>query len=327
MRGLGANPELLAWKLGNRLLRSPAAPFLRALFGRRARHSAWHGFVPTAADPEQISVRVDPDNLEAAAAEVAALLRKHGVVRLPAFVDAADAAAAGQALAAFLEPFAELQEREPHGEGRLGCDWQTGTDRIPDYLTRPAPVVSFLGDGPEGVDAGFIVLSRAETIAARQGFHRLDALLGSPQFRFAERIVSEAFSAGLKIHQFLLSRSAARPRSVHTDTLGEFYSMFTYLSDVESVGDGPFTYVPGSHLRRDLLTKGAFFLGLRGRHPKEHPELSDRAVPMLGPAGTVIIANQRGVHGAHPQGEGGYRAMLIVNFLPSPRNGAVTPAA
>lgn len=319
MRESSGDAKLWAWKLGNRLLRTPAAPLLRALFGRRAGRSAWRGFVPTAADAEPLSVRVDPDNVEASAAQIAGLLRKHGVVRLPAFVDSAEATAAGRALAAFLDPFAERREREPHGGDGLGCDWQTGTDRIPDYLTRPAPVVSFLGDGPEGVDAGFIVLSKVETIAARDGFRRLDALLASPPFRFAERIVSEAFSAGLKIHQFLLSRSAAKPRSLHTDTLGEFYNMFTYLSDVESVGDGPFTYVPGSHLRRDRLTKGAFLLGLGGRHPKEYPELSDRAVPMLGPAGTVIIANQRGVHGAHPQGEGGYRAMLIVNFLPGPR--------
>jgi hypothetical protein len=318
MKGSSGNVKLLAWKLGNRLLRTPAAPLLRGLFGRRSGQSAWRGFVPTAVDAEPLTVRVDPDNVEASAAEIALLLRKHGVVRLPALVDSAEAAAAGQALAAFLEPFAERQEHEPHGEV-LGCDWQTGTDRIPDYLTRPAPVVSFLGDGPEGVDAGFIVLSRVEAIAARQGFHRLDALLGSPPFRLVERIVAEAFSVGLKIRQFLLSRSAATPRSLHTDTLGEFYNMFTYLSDVRSVGDGPFTYVPGSHLRRDLLTKGAFLLGLRGRHPKEYPEMRDRAVPMLGPAGTVIIANQRGVHGAHPQGKDGCRAMLIVNFLPGPR--------
>jgi hypothetical protein len=307
--------RLFAWKLGNRLLRSPAAPLLRALFARRARRSAWAGFVPSAVDAGQLSVRVDPDNVEAAAAEAAELLRRHGVVRLPAFLDSTDAAAAGQALAAFLEPFLKAQEREPHGGGLLGCDWQTGTNRVPDFLTRPAPVITFLGEGPEDVDAGFIVVPKVETIAAREGFGRLAALLGSPHFGFAERIVSEVQSAGVKIYQFLLSRSAVGPRSLHTDTLGEFYNMFTYLSDVESVGDGPFTYVPGSHLRRDLLTKGAFLLGVGGRRPKEYPELRDRAVPMLGRAGTVVIANQRGVHGAHPQQQGGYRAMLIVNFL------------
>lgn len=66
---------------------------------------------------------------------------------------------------------------------------------------------------------------------------------------------------------------------------------------------------------RDLLTKGAFFHSVVGQHPKEYPELRDRAVPMLGRAGSVIIANHRGVHGAHPQHQGGYRAMLIINFL------------
>lgn len=310
--------KLWAWKLGNRLLRTPAAPILRALFKRRARLSAWAGFVPTAADAEQLSVRVDLDNAEAAVAEAVELLRQHGVVRLPAFVDPADAAGAGRALGTFLEPFVRAQGREPRGGELLGCDWQTGTDRIPDFLTRSAPVITFLGEGPEDVDAGFLVLSRVETIAAREGFPALAALLGSPHFRFAERVVSEVYSAGRKIYQFLLSRSALRPRMIHTDTLGEFYNMFTYLSDVESVSDGPFTYVPGSHLRRDRLTKGAFLHGLGGRHPKEYPELRDRAVPMLGRAGTVIIANQRGVHGAHPQQQGGYRAMLIVNFLPGP---------
>jgi hypothetical protein len=306
---------LLPWKIGNRLLRTPAAPVLRALLARRARRSAWSGFVPSAVDAEHLSVRVDPDNVEAAVAEALERLGQHGVVRLPALVDPADAAAAGQALRTFLEPFIEAREREPGGGELLGCDWQTGTGRIPDFLTRPAPVVTFLGDDPEGIDAGFIVLSKVETIAARDGFGHLDALLKSPHFRLAERIVSKVFSAGGKIYQFLLSRSAATPRMIHTDTLGEFYNMFTYLSDVESVSDGPFTYVPGSHLRRDLLAKGAFLHSVGGRRQKEYPELRDRAVPMLGPAGTVIIANQRGVHGAHPQEQGGRRSMLIVNFL------------
>ena len=314
MKEFGPNPTLLAWRLGNRLLRTRAAPFLRALFGRRARLSAWAGFVPTAVDAEQISIRVDPEKVEAAVAEAAEMLRRHGVVRLPAFMDANEAAAAGQALSRFLEPFIEAQAREPHGE-LLGCDWQTGTNRLRDFLTPPAPIVTFLGDGREGVDAGFIVLSRVETIATREGFHALGALLSSPQFGLAERIVSEVFAVGRKFYRLLLSRSAVGPRTIHTDTLGEFFNMFIYLSDVQSVGDGPFTYVPGSHLRRDLLTKGAFLLGVGGRRPKEYPELRDRAVPMLGPAGTVIIANQRGVHGAHPQREGGYRAMLAVNFL------------
>jgi hypothetical protein len=319
MAGFGGKAEVAAWKLGNRLLRGPVAPLLRRLFKRRSKLSPWERFVPSAADAEQLSVRIDPDDVDAGVAQAVGLLKKHGVVRLPAFLDRSEAAAAGQALIGFLDPFIEVQEQEPHGGGLHGCDWQTGTDRIPDYLTRPIPVVSFLGKGPGDVDAGFIVLSRVETIAARDGFQRLEALLGSPRFRLAERIVSRVFSAGARIHQFLLSRSAATPRSAHTDTLGEFYNMFTYLSDVESVADGPFTYLPGSHLRTDLLTKGAFLQGIDGRHPKEYPELRDRATPMLGPAGTVIIANQRGVHGAHPQQPGGRRAMLIVNFLSSLR--------
>ena len=314
MKETGRNTQLLAWKLGNRLLRTPAAPLVRALFKRRASRPVWDGFVPSAVDVEQLSVRVDPDNVEAAVAEAVEMLRKHGVVCLPGLVDEADAEAAGQALGTFLEPFIKAKEREPHGE-LLGCDWQTGTDRIPDFLTRPAPVVTFLGKGPERIDAGFVVLSKVETIAARDGFDPLGALLASRPFSLAERIVSAVFSAGGKVHQFLLSRSAARPRMIHTDTLGEYYNMFTYFSDVQSVSDGPFSYVPGSHLRRDLLTKGAFFHSVVGKHPKEYPELRDRAVPMLGRAGTVIIANHRGVHGAHPQHQGGYRAMLIINFL------------
>jgi hypothetical protein len=315
MSDFGRNAKLLAWKAGNRLLRTPAAPALRAVFGSRARRSAaWAGFVPTAADAGPLTVRVDPDNSERAIEEAVGLLREHGVVRLEGLVDPAEAAAAGRALAAFLEPFAEARDRAPHGT-LLGCDWQTGTGRIPDYLTRPAPVVSFLGDGPAGIDAGMIVLSRVEAVAAREGFGDLEALLASPGFRLAERIVSRLQSTGRKIHQFILSRSARAPRALHADTLGEFFNMFTYLGDVRSTDDGPFSYVPGSHLRRDLLTRGAFLHEVGGRHPKEYPELSDRAVPMLGPAGTVVIANQRGVHGAHPQREGGRRAMLIVNFM------------
>ncbi|MFT3837812.1 MAG: hypothetical protein QM723_12540 [Myxococcaceae bacterium] len=74
--------------------------------------------------------------------------------------------------------------------------------------------------------------------------------------------------------------------------------VFTYLSPVDELGDGPYTVIPRSHV--DLWRKvgNRFFNATRG-FPHDDMRLGyddNGCVPLLGPAGTTILSTQDIVH-------------------------------
>lgn len=306
--------RLIGWKALNQLSNTPLGKPLRSFLKRSGARSTWHAFRPSATSLERLSLLFDADHPEACIDEAEAILRRHGVVILHGAVDGAAAERAGNELARFLHPFIAAQALGEAGGELGGCTWQNDLQLVPDFLRHPAPVINFHAERPGAVDVGTIGVSKAESLAQDHGLTSVAAVLGSPAHRVAEKIIARLFSSTRRYHQLYESRGVTSPRPVHTDTLGEYYNLFTYLSDVERETDGPYRYVPGSHLRRDLLTKGVVLARLQGGVVKNFPELGDAAVPMLGPKGSIIISNQRGVHGAHPQAPDGYRAMLTVNF-------------
>jgi hypothetical protein len=105
-------------------------------------------------------------------------------------------------------------------------------------------------------------------------------------------------------------------RGPHHDTFSSKFKSFVYLTDVDSLSYGPYSYVEGSHnpsyikegitsiankIRRQPRTDSLF----RHRHKKS-------AKKITGKMGTLIISNQTGVHFGYPQEEG-YERMLVTN--------------
>jgi len=108
-------------------------------------------------------------------------------------------------------------------------------------------------------------------------------------------------------------------RGFHSDADSEQYKSFVYLTDVERLEDGPFTYVRGSHapglpavLLRRVLNK------LRGRTPTDAVRVrEDRLLHCLAKRGTLIVANQRGFHRGWPQAEDASRMLVTVSYKPA----------
>ncbi len=86
--------------------------------------------------------------------------------------------------------------------------------------------------------------------------------------------------------------------------------VLVYLTDVPAESSGPFVYARGTHL--------AFHPHLGGRIPRFSPEEIEgrhELTPCLGPAGTVIIFENNGVHRLTPPARG-HREVITATLLP-----------
>lgn len=111
------------------------------------------------------------------------------------------------------------------------------------------------------------------------------------------------------------NESVVCTRGLHIDSMSDSYKVFLYLTDVTAVDDGPFLYVPGSYRQRDaidcIVQRNRRYMNVASTDM--HVDVGS-AVKILGSAGTVVIACQRGVHGGLPQAEGGRRVVMVDNY-------------
>jgi hypothetical protein len=112
------------------------------------------------------------------------------------------------------------------------------------------------------------------------------------------------FHSGLMMFQHN-TQSNEQTRYYHVDSFIREFKSFVYLDDVDE-GNGPFAYIPGTqkqHLRR--IRKQVVGNG-EGEsptsfYPEELGELLDLESAVSGPAGTLILADVRGLHRGTPQ--------------------------
>jgi hypothetical protein len=123
------------------------------------------------------------------------------------------------------------------------------------------------------------------------------------------------FYSGLLMYQHN-TRSNANTRYYHVDVFTKEFKAFLYLDDVDA-GNGPFTYLRGthkSHFRR--LKKQIFWNGDDASTSFSNEDLGptlEREVQVTGPAGTLILADVRGFHRGSPQLERTRSA--LVNYI------------
>lgn len=102
-------------------------------------------------------------------------------------------------------------------------------------------------------------------------------------------------------------------REYHVDDFNQEFKAFVYLDDVEE-GNGPFTYLKGSHksyfvrLKKQLLegNSTSFF-------KKDLGNLVNEEVKIYGKTGTLILADVRGFHRGSPQKKGS--RSVLVNYM------------
>lgn len=123
------------------------------------------------------------------------------------------------------------------------------------------------------------------------------------------------FYSGMLMYQHN-TRSNANTRYYHVDVFSKEFKSFLYLDDVDK-GNGPFTYLPGTHtshfrrLRKQLSWSGEG--SSTSFSDDDLRSLLRREKQICGPAGTMILADVRGFHRGSPQLERSRSA--LVNYM------------
>lgn len=132
-------------------------------------------------------------------------------------------------------------------------------------------------------------------------------------------IVSDLISLGFYFSNYnvYINKGVSFTRPTHYDGLNQI-KIFIYLTDVQTLTDGPYAYIPFSNkayriftlstLIRRLINKDAYYA-------KNFTWLDRYLVPMLGEKGALIISDQAGLHRGLPQTYNTERMLLVLNFL------------
>jgi hypothetical protein len=124
-----------------------------------------------------------------------------------------------------------------------------------------------------------------------------------------------SFHSGMLMFQHNLQTNE-NTRSYHVDAFSKEFKAFIYLDDVDE-GNGPFSYIPRTH--RDRVRLMRKIISGRGDHaptgfpPEELGALADTEQRICGPAGTMILADVRGLHRGTPQVE--RSRSVLVNYI------------
>jgi len=143
--------------------------------------------------------------------------------------------------------------------------------------------------------------------------------VSSVNIDYIKSILNE-ISPNLELKNFnsYIDKGVTTARGFHSDSYGVLhYKAFIYLTDVESLDYGPYTYIKKSHL--DF--KNRILNQIKNKLlDKERTDITiyneDLVSPMLAKKGTLIISDQTGFHRGWPQKEDKFRAILTMNFAP-----------
>jgi hypothetical protein len=115
-----------------------------------------------------------------------------------------------------------------------------------------------------------------------------------------------------------VNRSVVKTRGFHSDSYGEQFKAFVYLTDVPDLRYGPYTYALGTH--RPLLLVQAVRWAVNNARgtPATDAVFQDREEirHCTGSAGTLVLSNQSGLHRGWPQEEGFSRMLISLSFTP-----------
>lgn len=110
-------------------------------------------------------------------------------------------------------------------------------------------------------------------------------------------------------------------RGLHLDTQRWCAKGFLYLTDVDDIADGPFAYVPGTHvttspMKRLCIRYNEQIRGLKSpRNLEMDLQSAEYSYPVLAKRGTFIIGYTCGIHRGMPRIGDTRREVLIQNYF------------
>ena len=103
-------------------------------------------------------------------------------------------------------------------------------------------------------------------------------------------------------------------RGFHVDSYKNEVKAFIYLSDVRDLGDGPYTYVKGSHAA-GIFRRMNMALSSDLPNATEFPIVPfDEIIPVVATKGALVISDQSGAHRGFPQLENRERVIAVMKY-------------
>jgi|GEM_PF-901465 hypothetical protein len=174
-------------------------------------------------------------------------------------------------------------------------------------------VVSVRGDDDDGVDAGMIDLFNVDRLLPDLGPALREAMLSVGTIELLE-LATGATVEDRNLNAYI-NESVTSTRGLHVDSYSrKQFKVFVYLTDVLSLDDGPYCYAPTSHRLEGMEEANRRLAGAFGLSHTDvrlcPPELP---LPLLAPAGTIIVSDQGGAHRGFPQVPGSRRILGVLN--------------
>ena len=266
--------------------------------------------------------------------QVSKLLKEYGICILTDFLDHQVALAAGSEVTGFLTDQGFLKNgkvplgkendslEKPDCGNDDGYGWQYDYARYDNTGYREVQAMDkpFINVRSKKIgieDAGKIDIFSGQKIASEFGLDNLSKCYEAVRQQSVVTFI-ENLSGYREVQANLYyDGGVTTPRGPHIDNNLEQYKIFLYLTDVLDVENGPYCYVPHSHKRRDWMSKERLINSARDDCllPTEVDSFPfDSYTKMLAPAGTAIISQQSGIHGAWPQTENGRRVLILGNY-------------
>lgn len=243
------------------------------------------------------------------------ILEKYGVLVIKGFFDNQKALELGRLLRALA-----LKAKEDLGSHKFkDCDSyfaQCDLEKFKNYSQisqSPKPVFN-LRSKEKGVDdAGFIDFFGVQRLFENSNIFQ--EVITTIDNSHLPSVINELSGFCRQQMNLYVNEGITQTRGPHIDNLHGSYKCFLYLSDVNELSDGPYTYVPGSHKGRMLKKLNSRYNKLLGVDKLTDMPVPDRlSLRFLGQAGTLIVSCQSGIHGGHPQIESAKRTLLVDNY-------------
>jgi hypothetical protein len=110
-----------------------------------------------------------------------------------------------------------------------------------------------------------------------------------------------------------INQGITETRGFHVDTFSKKIKFFIYLTDVNTLDDGPYCFVKNTHTNSPLK----YFHKEILKYPKATTDSlvfdTEDVIPVLAARGSMIISDQSGIHRGFPQKASGYRAVIVLS--------------
>ncbi len=264
---------------------------------------------------EQMMVADEEKDIAQRASEI---LRKYGLVVLPITVDVNTIDQGRDKVTQFISKAREAMGEENHYscEEYYVQDGLTLFDHYGALAAANRPVV-YIRRGE--TDNGFIDLFGVDEVQVEGDEFKscIDAVkseLVGKILKLATGVEYGRTSTNLYHHESVMCT-----RRLHVDGLMPRAKSFLMLTDITSLDDGPYTFVPRSHRWRRINGLNHIlnrFFRHQGADTDSTLVSEKLGLPLIVKKGMLIISFQHGIHRGWPQGQGGKRTALVQSWDP-----------